>query len=91
MDRGPRVGSSIPSPGGISICRFIPGWLPGRLPMSVGIFACRRRPSEETGLSFFCPEGTARQEGLSLLCLAPHTYHFLLLVPGANVDLYPSV
>jgi hypothetical protein len=58
------------------MCMFSPCWLPCRLAMSVGMdewltFDCRRRPSEETGLSFFCPEGTARQEGLSLLCLVP--------------------
>lgn len=59
------------------MCTFRPDGLPRRLAISVGMdawatFGWERRPSEETGLSFFCPEGTERQEGLSLLCLVPH-------------------
>lgn len=59
------------------MCTFRPDGLPCRLAISVGMdawatFGWERRPSEETGLSFFCPEGTERQEGLSLLCLVPH-------------------
>lgn len=79
MDLGPRVGSSISSLGDTSICTFSPEGLPCRPAISVGpkewaIIDWERRPSEETGLSFFCPEETARQEGLSLLCLVPHAH-----------------
>lgn len=63
---------------------FSPGWPPCKLAMSVGMEGwpmvdCRRRPSEETGLSFFCPEGAVRQEGLSSLCLvSPYSLGFTL-------------
>lgn len=58
------------------MCMFILDWPPCILAMSVGMDGwpmvdCRRRPSEETGLSFFCPEGAARQEG-SACSVSPH-------------------
>lgn len=53
MDLGPRVGSSIPSPGGTSICISSAA---GRFAMSLGLgrwpaLGWERLPPEETGLS----------------------------------------
>lgn len=61
VERGPRVGSSRPSPGGTSRCLSSAC----RVAMSAELrgrssLGSERRPSEETGLSFCCRKETAK-------------------------------
>lgn len=59
-----------------------------RFATSVGLDGCAKfdrevRPSEETGLSVCCCEETAKQEGLSLLCLTSRAHQGPLRLPIA--------
>lgn len=63
------MGSSMPSPGGMSMCIAIPLGLGGW-----PAFGWERRPCEETGRSVCCREVAARQEGLRALPRSPRPH-----------------